>query len=107
MMRREAFCAGAILVLPLDPILAQNAPGQTSRIVGIVVDSTHGSGLEGAEVLVSGVSSPVRTDSQGRFVIEGLSAGTYKIGDAGTGGDFVTAPEIASKKGSGTPIVNR
>jgi hypothetical protein len=80
MMRREAFCAGAILVLPLEPALAQNAPGQTSRIVGIVVDSTHGSGLEGAEVLVSGVSSPVRTDSQGRFAIEGLSAGTYKIG---------------------------
>jgi len=79
-MRCEAICAGAILLFPFDAFLAQNAPAHTSRIIGIVVDSVHGTGLEGAEVLVSGRSSPVTTDSLGRFAVEGLAPGTYQIG---------------------------
>src|SRR2546423_10200443 len=79
-MRREAICAGAILLFPFDAFFAQNAPAQTSRIIGIVVDSINGRGLKGAEVLVTGRSSPVMTDSLGRFAVEGLSAGTYQIG---------------------------
>jgi hypothetical protein len=79
-MRREAICAGAILLFPFDAFFAQNAPAHTSRIIGIVVDSINGTGLKGAEVLVSGQSSPVTTDSLGRFAVEGLSAGTYQIG---------------------------
>jgi hypothetical protein len=79
-MRCEAICAGAILLFPFDAFLAQNAPAHTSRIIGIVVDSVHGTGLEGADVLVSGRTSPVRTDSLGRFAVEGLSPGTYQIG---------------------------
>lgn len=79
-MRREAICAGAILLFPFDAFLAQNAPANSSRIIGIVIDSINGTGLKGAEVLVSGRSSPVTTDSLGRFAVEGLSAGTYQVG---------------------------
>lgn len=79
-MRLQAVCAGAILLFPFDAFFAQSVPAQTSRIIGIVVDSINGTGLKGAEVLVSGRSSPVMTDSLGRFAVEGLSAGTYQIG---------------------------
>ncbi|MEY2457678.1 MAG: hypothetical protein QOK06_2803 [Acidimicrobiaceae bacterium] len=79
-MRREAICAGAILLFPFDAFLAQNAPAHTSRIIGIVVDSIDGTGLKGAEVLVSGSPLPVTTDSLGRFSVEGLSPGTYQVG---------------------------
>ena len=79
-MRREAIWAGAVLLFPLDAFFAQQAPAHPSRIIGIVVDSINGTGLKGAEVLVSGRSTPVTTDSLGRFAVEGLSAGTYQIG---------------------------
>jgi hypothetical protein len=79
-MRREAILAGAILLFPYDAFFAQNAPAHSSRIIGIVVDSINGTGLKGAEVLVSGQSSPVTTDSLGRFAVEGLSPGTYQVG---------------------------
>ncbi len=49
-MRREAICAGAILLFPFDAFFAQNAPANSSRIIGIVVDSINGTGLKGAEV---------------------------------------------------------
>ncbi|HEX3534587.1 MAG TPA: carboxypeptidase-like regulatory domain-containing protein, partial [Gemmatimonadaceae bacterium] len=79
-MRREAICAGAILLFPFDAFFAQNAPANSSRIIGIVIDSINGTGLKGAEVLVSGRPSPVITDSLGRFAVDGLSAGTYQVG---------------------------
>lgn len=79
-MRREAILAGAMLLFPFDAFFGQNAPAKTSRIIGIVVDSIHGTGLEGAEVMVSGFSSAVTTDSLGRFAFEGLAPGTYQVG---------------------------
>ncbi|HEY8833659.1 MAG TPA: carboxypeptidase regulatory-like domain-containing protein [Gemmatimonadaceae bacterium] len=79
-MRREAIWAGAILLFPFDAFFAQNAPAPTARIVGIVVDSIDQTGLRGAEILVSGHTSPVITDSLGRFDVEGLSPGTYQVG---------------------------
>jgi hypothetical protein len=79
-MRLEAIWAGAILLFPFDAFFAQNAPAPTSRIVGIVVDSIDGTGLGGAEILVSGRISPVITDSLGRFAVEDLLPGTYQVG---------------------------
>ncbi|MEO8580014.1 MAG: carboxypeptidase regulatory-like domain-containing protein [Gemmatimonadales bacterium] len=58
----------------------QAVTGNTSRIVGIVIDSIHASGLAGAEVLVSGVSSTITTDSLGRFSVDRLPPGTYQVG---------------------------
>ena len=79
-MRRVAMLAGAMLFSPFGAFLGQNAPAHTSRIVGTVVDSVRGVGLPGAEVMVSGLSSIVLTDSLGRFVVEGIAPGTYEVG---------------------------
>jgi hypothetical protein len=37
-------------------------------------------GLGGAEVMVSGLSSTVITDSLGRFTVDGITPGTYQVG---------------------------
>jgi len=75
-MRGPAILAGAMLLFPFEAFLGQDAPARTSRITGIVVDSIRGVGLEGAEVMVSGLSATFVTDSLGRFVIEGLAPDT-------------------------------
>jgi hypothetical protein len=79
-MRRVAMLAGAMLFSPFAAFFGQNAPTNTSRIIGTVVDSVRGVGLPGAEVMVSGLSSIVMTDSLGRFVVEGIAPGTYEVG---------------------------
>ena len=79
-MRHGAILVGAVLLIPIDTLLAQDAPTGTSRITGIVVDSVRGVGLQGAEVMVSGLSSIVTTDALGRFAVEGIAPGTYEVG---------------------------
>jgi hypothetical protein len=51
-----------------------------SVITGIVVDSLHGDYLVGAEVLVEGVHVSIRTDSLGKFRVDGLAPGRYQVG---------------------------
>ena len=50
-----------------------------ARIVGVVADSVSGAPLPGAEVLATGVGTPVKTDSLGRFTIDSLAPGTYQV----------------------------
>jgi hypothetical protein len=73
---RLACCAIAV---PFATALAQNGL-RNSRIVGVVGDSVDGAPLQGAEVVVSGVATPVTTDSLGRFTIDSLTPGTYQVG---------------------------
>ena len=79
-MRRLGVALAVAVLTPAQGILAQGNLPHTSRIVGIVIDSVHRTGLEGAEVMVSGLSSTVITDSLGRFTIDSLAPGTYQIG---------------------------
>lgn len=79
-MRASGVAVLVAVLIPAQTTAAQATVPHTSRIVGIVVDSIHKSGLEGAEVIVSGLSSPVMTDSLGRFTIDSLAPGTYQIG---------------------------
>jgi hypothetical protein len=71
---------GAMIVFAPGTFFAQSPAPKTSRIVGIVIDSIHKSGLEGAEVIVSGLAAPVTTDSLGRFAVDSLVPGTYQVG---------------------------
>jgi len=79
-MRARRMMIGAMLVFTPGTFFAQSPAPKTSRIVGIVIDSLHKSGLEGAEVIVSGLASSVTTDSLGRFTVDSLVAGTYQVG---------------------------
>jgi carboxypeptidase family protein len=80
MMRYMRILPAALLFLPFEAFLGQDTPAKTSRITGSVVDSIRAVGLEGAEVMISGVSSTVTTDSLGRFAIGGLAPGVYEVG---------------------------
>lgn len=75
---RSAAAAVAAALLPLV-VAAQNGP-RNSRIVGVIADSVDGAPLQGADVIVSGVAQPVKTDSLGRFIVDSLPPGTYQVG---------------------------
>jgi carboxypeptidase family protein len=79
-MRARRMMIVAMLVFAPGTFFAQSSATKTSRIVGIVIDSIHKSGLEGAEVIVSGLAAPVTTDSLGRFAVDSLVPGTYQVG---------------------------
>jgi hypothetical protein len=67
-------------LLPLAAIDAQANAAHTARIVGVIADSVSGAPLQGAEVIASGVTATVKTDSLGRFTIDNLAPGTYQVG---------------------------
>ena len=79
-MHCASILVGAMLLSPFEAFFGQVAPSKTSRITGIVLDSVRGVGLQGADVMVSGLSSTATTDSLGRFAIEGIPPGTYEVG---------------------------
>src|SRR5881397_3596710 len=79
-MRWGGLTLAVMLSAPLAGSPAQSQSPRTSRIVGIVIDSIHSSGLAGADVMLSGSGSTVTTDSLGRFVIDSLAPGTYQVG---------------------------
>src|ERR1700689_59092 len=57
-----------------------NTPSTTGAIVGIVVDSLHGGALKGAPVSVEGLATLAVTDSTGRFRVDSVPPGKYRIG---------------------------
>ena len=71
---------GALLCISWSVLPGQNPAPKPARVVGIVIDSIHRSGLPGADVIVSGIATSYTTDSLGRFAIESLPPGTYRIG---------------------------
>jgi len=84
-----AFAAASILAASGGGLLAQQPTAQSSKapaktgkaeVAGVVLDSLHGRYLKGAEIIVEGTDRSALTDSTGRFTIEGLTPGTYRIG---------------------------
>lgn len=72
-----------VLGLVAAPLRAQNPPATgtgKAEIVGVVVDSLDGKYLSGAEVLLDVGNRTVVTDSAGRFRIDSLAPGTYRVG---------------------------
>ena len=84
-----AFAAASTLVASGGGLLAQqptavplNEVARTGKagIAGVVVDSLHWRYLRDADVIIEGGDASTVTDSVGRFRIEGLAPGTYRVG---------------------------
>jgi len=57
-----------------------SAPAAYGTIRGIVVDSLNGGSLVGAQVSLENIALQAITDSTGRFRIDSVPAGEYRIG---------------------------
>jgi hypothetical protein len=63
---------------------AVTGPGQSAAksapIVGLAIDSLNGGPLVGAQISVEGIVSGATTDSSGRFRVDSVPEGRYRIG---------------------------
>ncbi len=59
---------------------APQAPPRLGAIAGVVIDSLDGGPLIGAQISVEGINSQVLTDSSGRFHLDSVPPGRYRIG---------------------------
>src|SRR6059058_587133 len=75
--------AAIALTLPLGAQkptqLTSGSAAATGRIVGAVVDSVGGRRLVGADIVIESTEVRPTTDSLGRFKLDNLSPGTYRI----------------------------
>ena len=75
--RRKALLipvAGLVCLLAV-----QNAAAQTGTITGVVTDETSGQTLESALVTLDGAESGELTNTRGRYIITGVSAGSHQV----------------------------
>ncbi|MDR0540746.1 MAG: TonB-dependent receptor [Dysgonamonadaceae bacterium] len=70
----KRFCFGFILWL-----ICTNLNAQTGTVAGTVTDKKTGESIIGASILIENTSRGAATDIDGKFTINGLSAGKYKI----------------------------
>ncbi|MCR4339273.1 MAG: SusC/RagA family TonB-linked outer membrane protein [Gemmatimonadaceae bacterium] len=91
--------ACALLVSPLASAQAQAGPG---RVTGVVSDS--GTGRPVPEVLVTlvGTRFGARTDNTGRYAINGVPAGTYRLEARRLGYRPTTIPNVGVESGTVT-----
>src|ERR1700687_1504074 len=89
MIRQLQLCIAVALIVFAPPLGAQNTTAPTpsaasktgkAQIVGGVVDSLDGRYLSGADVLIEGARATLLTDSLGKFRIDSLPPGTYRVG---------------------------
>jgi len=77
--------------------------GQSTGIQGLVL-SPNGEPVSNAVVSLVGTNTMNNTDSQGKFVIEGISAGTYQIGVYALGFENYFKTDIKVEAGSLTNV---
>jgi hypothetical protein len=65
--------------IPARPTAPQPPP-RLGAIAGVVIDSLDGGPLVGAQISVEGINSQVLSDSTGRFRLDSVPAGRYRIG---------------------------
>jgi hypothetical protein len=89
MIRQLQLCIAVALIVVAPPLGAQNKTAPTppdgsktgrAQIVGVVVDSLNGRYLSGADVVIEGARATLLTDSLGKFRIDSLPPGTYRVG---------------------------
>ena len=90
--RRRVLGLVALLLLSLGG--RGEAFGQTGTIRGQVVDATTQETLPGVNVILAGTQRGAATDGEGRFVIDGLPAGTYAVQASFLGYQTATKTDI-------------
>lgn len=70
-----AAAAAFLAVAPAAPAAAQS----TGTVTGTVVDATNSRPLESAQVFITALSQGALTNTEGRFVMLGVPAGTHEI----------------------------
>lgn len=112
---RTSLALAAAAGLAVAPAHAQNAAARAGvgRVEGVVFDSTAGAPLPDAAVFLWDTSHRAVTDDEGRFVIEGVPAGTYtllfyhaRLGEMGISPgprEVTVRPGAATRAELGTP----
>jgi hypothetical protein len=76
--KARAAKAGATPAKPL-PAPASVAPSKFGYLQGVATDSVHGEPLSGALVQVEGTTRVGATDSLGRFLVDSIPPGSYRL----------------------------
>lgn len=87
--------------------VAQSAPpaaAATAAVEGVVVDAGSGLPLAGATVAVVDRAARATTDDAGRFRLDGLGAGIYRLRIERAGYQPALSDELALVAGSGTAV---
>ena len=79
---RTSIAFAAVLTISASIATAQTpaTPVAAPVVEGLALDSLHKGFLRGAIIMVEGSTATTTTDSLGRFRLEGLSAGSHRIG---------------------------
>jgi hypothetical protein len=79
-----SFALSVAVACATGPISAQGprsrSENSTTSVLGVVGDSLHGGPLAGAIIMVDGQPREAVTDSIGRFRIDSVAAGEYRVG---------------------------
>lgn len=83
-MTRLRIVAAVVGAAWVSPLAAQRTPEPSRRPIfavarGEVTDSLHGGALANAFVIVEGATRGAGTDSAGRFFVDSLAPGTYRL----------------------------
>ncbi len=85
------------------PLSAQQAPRTpTGSIVGRVVSTANGAGIEGARVEVLGTGRIVVSGTPGRYLVDSVPVGTWRVRAAAIGFEPIILTDILV--GSGKPL---
>ncbi|HMU62116.1 MAG TPA: TonB-dependent receptor [Gemmatimonadales bacterium] len=86
-----------------DPLPAQQASRDpTGSIVGRVVNTANGTGIEGARVEVLGAGRAVTSGSQGRYLLDSVSVGAWRVRATAIGFEPIVLADVLV--GSGKPL---
>lgn len=99
---RVPLLAGLILSLALPLSAQQRAAPPTGSIVGRVISTANASGIAGARVEVLGTGRAGTTSEEGRYLLDSVPVGAWRVRATAIGFDAVVLTDILV--GSGKPV---
>lgn len=95
-------CLGALTLLVHAPLHGQADRPSTGTIVGRVVSTVNGAAIEGARVEVVGAGRGAETEASGRYLIDSVPVGAWRVRATAVGFEPVVLADILV--GSGKPV---